>query len=304
MPLKDLLDYQLFIGIARTASFTEAARSVGISRASASERISALENALGAKLIARTTRKVRLTAEGAVLLAHAEQLVARLEATRSLFREQTPAGTVRVEVPERFANAVLIPRLPRFFEKHGAVTWILSGSARKADLVRDELDCVVRVGGARDSALRARRVGHLQLVCVASPAYLSLQDEPRTPSDLTRHRLLGFRSSLSDETHEWAFAGKARVKSLEKACVLTVTSTDGQIAAVCSGLGIAQIPHEAIRAELGSGRLREVLAPFRPPPIPVQVMFTERKLLAPRTRVVIDWLVEELHAFLSEAPAH
>ena len=182
----------VFVRVAELASFTRAADSLGLPKASASTAVQQLENLLGTRLLHRTTRKVQTTQDGQVFYERCKDLLADVDELQGMFRQAPQAlrGRLRVDMPSGMAHSVVIPRLPEFLDLHPQLELELSSADRRVDLVREGFDCVVRVGTLGDSALIARPLGQFRVANCASPTYLQRYGVPRTLEDLATHRLV------------------------------------------------------------------------------------------------------------------
>ncbi|MEY4767203.1 MAG: hypothetical protein RI907_3876, partial [Pseudomonadota bacterium] len=180
---------RVFVRVAELASFTQAASSLGLPKASASMAVQRLEARLGTRLFHRTTRRVQLTPDGQAFYERSKDLLADLDEMQTLFHPASGGlrGRLRVDMPMRIAHEVVMPELPTFLAQHPELNLELSSTDRRVDLVREGFDCVLRVGGLGDSSLVARPVGQAAMVNLASPAYLARHGEPRALADLARH---------------------------------------------------------------------------------------------------------------------
>ena len=177
---------RIFVRVTETGSFTQAADSLGLPRASVSNAIKQLETKLGTRLLHRTTRRVQLTQDGQACVERCKDLLADMEEWETMFvaRGQALTGRLRVDLPATLARTTVIPQLPTFLAQHPALRIELSSTDRRVDLVREGFDCVLRVGAVADSTLIARPLGRMRQVNVASPAYLERFGVPRTLDDL------------------------------------------------------------------------------------------------------------------------
>jgi len=166
--------------------------------------------------------------------------------------------------------------------------------------VREGVDCVLRVGDLRDSAMIARRVGMLDEVTCAAPAYLERRGVPATPDDLATkteqgggHVMIGFVSSATGEPFPLEFTVGGALKVVTLPTVLTVTGAETNIVAARQGLGIIQIPRYHAQADLEAGRLIEILPDFPPSATPVSLLYPQARHIPPRVRVFMEWLSGE-----------
>ena len=285
-----------FARVAEMESFTGAAKSLGLPKATVSLAVQRLEERLGVRLLHRTTRRVHLTQDGTVFYERCRDLLSDAEEVETLF-QQTPealSGRIRVDMPSRMARLRVIPALPRFLERHPAVEIELGSTDRAVDLVREGYDCVVRVGSAGDSGLIARRIGELQLINCASPAYLKRHGTPRGLKELPRHFLVHWVGTLGEKPGGWEYEEDGEWKELPMRGLVTVNNAESYLAACLAGLGIIQVPNVLLDAELKARRIVEVLPRLRARPMPVNILYPHRRQLSRRVRVFIEWLEELL----------
>ncbi|MBB1604639.1 LysR family transcriptional regulator [Variovorax sp. UMC13] len=300
----DLSARRTFVKVAELASFTRAAEQLGMPKARVSTTVQQLEAELGTRLLHRTTRTVRLTADGEQFRERCLLLLADADELQSLF-QRTPGalrGRLRVDVPIGMAQAVLMPRLPAFLAAHPQVELELSTTDRRVDLVHEGFDCVLRVGTLDASDLVARRLGELAQVNVASPAYLALHGTPRTLADLAAHRLVRYAPGLGAGPALWEYEEEGRYRTLAMPSTLTVTSSDAYQSACLAGLGLIQAPVMGMQPLIDAGRLVRVLSGFDAPPMPVSLLYPHRRQLSKRVQALMAWMDEVLEPFLAGKP--
>ena len=286
-----LATLDLFVRIVDRGSFSAAAAELGVSRPVATAAVKALEQRLGTRLLQRSTRHVQPTVEGEVYYDRCVAILAELEdADRAA--SGAVAGLVRVDVAGYLARKVLLPALPGFLAAHPGLTVHLGEGERFVDLVREGVDCVVRAGELADSDMIVRRLGSLEEVTVASPAYLAEHGTPATPDDLDGHRMIGFVSSRTGQALPLEFTRGGRVFEVTLPARLLVGGADTSAAAVRLGLGLVQAPRHRFAHDLASAALVEVLADCPPTPTPLSVLYPSNRQLPPRVRVFVDWLVD------------
>lgn len=287
----------VFVRVAESGSFTAAAHGLGCSRASVSASVQQLEARLGVRLLHRTTRSVRLTADGAALLERARQLIADMAELEEQF--QRPAtrlrGHLRVDLPSRIARRIVAPALPGFFAQHPEVTLELRSSDRAVDLVQEGVDCVLRVGPLSSSSLVARPLGRFTLINCASPAYLARHGTPRAVDELAGHWAVDYAPPTAGRPAPWEIAGpQGAAATLALPSRVAANHVETYIACALAGLGLIQIPAYDVRQHLAAGELVEVLPGARPPPMPVHVLYPHRRHLSLRLQGFIDWLGVQL----------
>lgn len=287
----DLESLRVFLKVAELSNLTRAGEHLGMVKSRVSRKIGALEEELGATLFHRTTRAVRLTADGEALLARARRIARDAEEIEALFRTgQRLRGIVRVDLPTRLACNVILPRLPELLERHPELELFVSTTDRIVDPVREGFDCVLRVGQSKASELVQRKLGEVTMVNVASSRYLERRGIPRRLEDLRAHVLVRYDSALSSDLPELEYLEGGEVVSWPMACSVTVNDASSYAAACRAGLGIIQAPLIGLRDELASGELVEILPEHRCAPMPVVLLHTHGRNLPHRVRAVARWL--------------
>jgi len=300
----DLDALRIFLHVAETASFTQAADRMGLTRARVSAVVQRLEAEFGTRLFHRTTRTVQITDDGRLLAERAQSLLAEAEEVQSLFQRQPAAlqGRIRADVPLLMASRVIIPRLPEFLARHPRLEVDLSSTDRRVDLVREGFDCVVRVGALQDSGLVARRLGELPQSNFASPAYLERFGTPHNLEDLAHHRLVRYAADLGGGPAAFEYMEGGTLRTLPMADVVTVNNSLAYEAACLAGLGIVQAPVSSPRRDLlATGQLVEILPHWRPPALPVPLLYPHRRHVPRRVQAFMDWLAEVVEQSLPGA---
>ncbi len=285
---------KIFQRVAELASFSGAARQLGLPNASVSLAIQQLEQMLGTRLLQRTTRRVQLTADGEAFYRRSKELLDDFESLRAMFHAggQALSGRLRVDMSSAMAREVVLPALPDFLERHPQLEVELSASDRRVDLVAEGFDCVLRTGTLDDSSLVARPIGHLVQINCASPAYLKRHGTPRTLDDLAHHKLVHYRQVLGGRSPGWEWSDGKQTHLLPMAGSVTVNSTETYYAACQAGLGLIQLPLVGARKRklLDGGRVVEVLPQYRPAPMPINILYASRRHVPARLAGFMDWL--------------
>lgn len=293
--MDQLRGMQIFRTVAECKSFTLAAERLDLPRPTVTNAVQAIERQLGVRLLQRTTRKVSLTVEGQVYFDRCSRVLADVDDLNNLFSATArPHGVVRVDLPERMAHRQLIPRLPDFFARYPDLQLRVGASDRFADLVGEGIDCAVRVGTLRDSGLIARRIGQMEQINVAAPAYLAAHGTPRTPADLPHHLAVNFYSSQTGRDIEWEYLDDGAVKTVGMRALVAVASSEAYLACCRAGLGMIQVPRLGLEPDLAAGELVEVMPEWRPAPLPVSVVYSHNRHLSARVRAFVDWVAEVL----------
>jgi len=301
--MTDLDGLRVFVKVAELASFTRAAEHLGISKARASARVQALEAELGARLLQRTTRTVRPTADGEQLLPRAKQLVAEAEDVSTMFQgSRALRGLVRVDLPVNFARDLVIPRLPELLALHPQLEVQVSTTDRRVEVIREGFDCVLSIGTLRSSGLVAQRLGTLAMVNCASAGYVRKHGTPRTLADLDRHVLVHYALTFG-ATSPPAFEYRAgdRYELYPMRATVTVNSADAYRAACVAGLGIIQSPRIGVRPQLEDGVLVELLPDLPSEPMPVSLVHGHGRNVPKRVRTVMTWIASLITPRLAAA---
>lgn len=292
--MKQADQLRTFIAVAELGSFTAAAVSLRLPKANVSVAMKTLEAELGVQLFHRTTRSVRLTADGHSALDKAREVVVGLDDWAQLFQRDPASvkGRLRVDMPQPVARDVVMPSLPAFFERHPNLSLELGSTERYVDVVQEGYDCVLRVGTLMDSTLVARPVGKYRLINCVSRGYAQVHGKPKTLADLSRHRLVHYINKFggAPEGFEYVDPQTGEERTIAMTGALTVNSSASYSAAAAAGLGLVQVPEVAVRDRLQSGEFIEVLSDYRPAPLPVTLLYPARRNLPVRVRVFMDWL--------------
>jgi DNA-binding transcriptional LysR family regulator len=293
----DRLDVmRLFTRIVERQSFTLAAQDLEWPRSTATQVIQDLEKRLGVRLLQRTTRHVKATLDGEAYYRRCVAILGEVEDAEAAFSDAKPRGLLRVDVHGTLTRHFVLPALPAFLTKYPDLQLHIGEGDRLVDLVREGIDCVLRVGDLQDSAMVGRRVALLDEVTCASSAYLAHRGTPVSIDDLTGHVSIGFVSSASGMALPLEFTVNGDVRKVALPSTVTVTSAETYVAAAKLGLGLIQIPRYHAQADLAAGTLVSVLPDFPPSPTPVSLLYPHSRQLSPRVRVFIDWVTQELAA--------
>ncbi|WP_049620620.1 LysR family transcriptional regulator [Frateuria defendens] len=295
-----------FIQAADTGSFAAAGRALGVTSAAVSKNVATLEKSLGVRLLNRTTRSLKLTDEGAAFLRQARIALEALDAAVDTVaaRRAEPHGRVRISTSVALGQGQLMPVLPGLLSRHPGLSIAVDFDDRMVDLVRDGYDLALRGGHIRDSALISRPVSRLNTVLVASTDYLAHQGVPRAVADLRRHRLIA-RRFLGGSIDSWSFAaadGSITTLDPSDTAVLTLSAPEALVEAALGGVGVAQVAVHLAWRHLVSGRLKVVMYRLHHPgAYEMVIQYPHRALIAPRVRVVVDYLLE---AFAADKALH
>lgn len=292
---------RIFVRVAELGSFTQAADSLGLSKASVSSAVRELEAGLGARLLQRTTRKVQMTPDGLMFYERCRDMLAELDELQAMFQQDDAvlAGRLRVDLPIGAARNIVIPALPAFLRAHPRLQLELSSTDRRVDAVREGFDCVLRVGTLENSSLVARPLGHFELVNCASPDYLARHGVPNTPADLHAHWLVDYAPVLAGRPALFEYVEGGARRTCEVPAAIAVNNSDAYQAACLAGLGIIQAPRAGVADHLAEGRLVQLLPGHQAPPMPVTLLYPSRRHLSKRVRRFMDWLADVMQPHLS-----
>lgn len=283
---------QVFTRIVELSSFTRTADSLQLPRATVTHTIQQLETHLGVRLLQRTTRQVSPTLDGEAYYQRCVRLLADLEEAESAFSQAAanPKGKLRIDLQGSLGKKLVLPALPAFCARYPHIELEIGMGDRPVDLVREGVDCVLRGGDLRDSTMVARRVASLLQVTCASKDYLERHGEPETLDALSTHVAVNYFSPLTGRTLDFEFQvdGSSRLVTMKS--TVSVNDADAYVTCCEAGFGLIQAPRYHVAAQLADGSLQEVLAAWRPAPMPVSVLYPHHRQLSPRVRVFVDWL--------------
>jgi len=289
-----LQSMRAFVAVADARSFAAAARRLVLSPPALTRAISGLEARIGARLLHRTTRTVRLTEAGARFLADCKRILGEIEEAEAAAAGGSlePRGQLAVTAPVLFGRMYVAPILFEFLERYAGVTARTLFVDRIVDLLEEDIDVAVRIAHLPDSSLTAIPVGSVRSVVCASPRYLATYGRPRTVDDLAKHKTIAFWPTLA--SLDWSFGSGSRVRTVRASAQLIVNNNDLAIAAAVAGRGLARVLSYQIVAEVRAKRLEILLADFEPKPLPISVVHVEGRRAAAKVRAFVDMTVERL----------
>lgn len=293
-------DIELLCLVAQHHGFTAAARAAGIAPAAVSRSVQRLESRLGVRLLARTTRSVKMTVEGERYVAQCREAIAHLaQAEQALAGGQLqPAGRVRMSLPTSYGHFRVLPLLPALRRRHPEVTLDIQLSNRNVQVVDEGFDLAIRGRHPPDSGLAARKLEDAPLVVVAAPDYLAARGRPRTLGDLVHHECIQFALPSSGRTVPWLFhpPGEAPVELLTAGHLRCEDDILAPVTLARAGAGLTQTYRFLVEDALRTGALEEVLGDCAGASRPFTLLYPANRQLPARVRAVIDFLVEALAA--------
>lgn len=296
--MSELSQLRIFVAVAEADGFAAAARRLQISPPAVTRAVAALENHLGAKLLRRTTRSVKLTDVGERFLQDSRRVLAELEEAEALARGAyvEPQGELAITAPVMFGRMHIAPLVLEFLGQHEKVTVRTYFVDRIVHLHDEGYDVAVRIAALPDSSLVAVRVGSVRRVVVAAPSYLAARGTPRTPAGLGKHDAIGL-TGAGWRNPIWSFGtGRAAQQTPQPRVRLLVSSNEVAIDAAVAGHGLARVLSYQVAAELAAGKLELVLEAHEPPPIPVHLVHPEGRKAAAKVRAFVELAAERLRA--------
>lgn len=259
---------EVFTRVVDANSFTRAADTLAMPRASVTTIIQNLEALLGVRLMHRTTRRLSLTPEGAAYYEHCMKIIAEIAEVDASFQtgNRKPSGVLRVHMPNSLGRRVVLPSLSIFRQRFPDIALDLGLSDRYVDPVEEGIDCMIRVGPLEDSSMVARRIGMLKRVTCASPDYLARHGEPQEIADLADHHAVNFRASHGARPIPWVFMIDGKPVEVRMAGTVTVNDSDAYVTSGLEGFGMIQPTLFMVLPHLRDGSLVEVLPECNPKP--------------------------------------
>ncbi len=282
---------RLFVQTVDAGSFTAVARRLGVTPSAVSRRVAGLERDLGVLLLARSTRALRLTTDGAAFHARCSRVLDELEdAQNALARaKRTPSGLLRIDVPISLGRTVIVPAIPELLDRHPDVRIDMTMRDQRIDPVAEGVDVLVRIGELTDSDLVARRLGEARMVLCASPAYLRKHGTPRTPDELARHQRIGyFRDGRPDPFVILTEQGRI---SVDPPTRFNTNDADAMATVARAGHGIVKLFDFAIRKEIDAGEL-VALDDLVGPSWPIHALYPRNGHLIAKVSAFLDFASE------------
>ncbi|KQP18363.1 LysR family transcriptional regulator [Pseudorhodoferax sp. Leaf267] len=294
--MQPLSHLECFVKSAQVGSFSAAARLLELTPAAVSKKVARLEASLGVRLFQRSTRKLTLTEGGERLLQQIGGPLAALADAidHAAEEDKQPAGTLRVSMGQAFGRAYVVPLLDEFLRRYPAVVPDWRFDNRQADLIGEGFDAGIGSGLDLKAGMVARELGRIQVVAVAAPAYLKGRPRARHPADLAALDGIVRRSSQNNRLYQYTLrhqAGEVAPALLRTRVVFD--DPEAMCQAALMGLGVALVPMPFAVPGLQSGALVRVLPGWAMDAGPVSLYYPAKKLLPARTRVFVDFVVEQ-----------
>ena len=286
---------QTFVRIVEANSFSKAAETLNLPRASLTATMQNLEAYLGTQLLHRTTRRISLTPDGAEYFDTCLRILGEIDEAENAFRVQAaqgPSGKLRLDFPGALGRNVVLPQIGDFVAQHPKIDLVLSMSDRLIDLTGQGVDCALRVGALQDSSLVGRQIGAMQFVSCAAPSYLQRHGTPDNLADLERHLTVVHLSGRTGRAIDPDFLVDGELVTVRMKGQVAVDDADAYVACGLQGLGLIQAARYQLAAHLASGALVEVLPAWRPAAMPVSLLYPHGRSSAPKVRAFITWITE------------
>ena len=284
-----------FARVVETGGFTRAADSLQMPNATVSKQIQQLERHLGVKLLERTTRRVRVTSDGAAYYERTRHFLAELdEIEATLGRAQTrPRGRLRVDTGGSTASGILIPAFAQFRARYPEIQLQLGVTDRTVDLIGENIDCAIR-STAQDPALITRRIGLLSWTTCASPTYIARHGVPTHPRQVVDEDfpVAGYFSNSSGIIHPIELLIRDEPFLIEPKYSILVNESNAHLACALAGIGLVHTLDFMVRPSIERGELIVVLPEYRPKPLEVFVVYPPNRQLSTKVRVFIEWVTQ------------
>lgn len=286
---------RVFVRVVEAGTFTRAADSLSMPKATVTKHVQALEDRLRVRLLNRTTRRVTVTADGAAYYDRVVRLLTDLEDIEASMTNAraNPRGRLRIDVGTSVAQLLIIPHLAEFHARYPDIQVDLGVSDRVVDLIGDNVDCVIRGGELTDQSLVARRVGNVEFITVATPAYLAQRGTPVHPQDIEReHDCVIYFSPQSGRHYPLEFRKGDESIDILGPYRVSVNEANAYINATLAGLGVAQVTSFQAQRHLESGALVQLLPEWTQSTLPIYVVYPPNRHLSAKVRAFVDWAAE------------
>lgn len=293
-----LHEIEVFVAVADAGSFAKAGKRMRMSPPAVTRAISALEDRLGARVFARTTRSLTITEVGQRFLDHARRILVDLDVAEKEAVGETavPHGHLTITASVTFGRSALTPVVCAFLAQYPRVSVSVMLLDRLTNLVDEGIDVAVRIGALPDSSLVAKKVGTVRRILVASPDYLARRGVPQTPAELRVHSIIAFTGLMPNR--EWRFLDGRSGQTVSFLPRLEINDAIAAIDAAVMGEGITIALSYMVADQIAAGRLVPVLEEFTPPAVPVNLVYPQNRLIAPKVRAFVDFATPRFRAAL------
>ncbi len=286
---------RVLVRIADTGGFAEAARQMNLSPPAVTRAIAGLEDFIGARLLTRTTRAVKLTDVGRRYVDDCRQILSAIEDAEAAAAGSyaKPTGVITITASVLFGQIYVVPIVTEFLDAYPEVTGRLLFLDRVTNLVDEGIDVAIRIGHLPDSSQAAIKVGSVRRVICGAPAYFERHGAPAAPADLARHRIIAATSAWT--SLDWRFGQQSKT-AIQVRPALFCNSNEGAITAARSGWGLARVLSYQIGPDLLNGTLQTALEAFEEDPLPIHIVHPEGRNASAKVRAFVDFAAERLRA--------
>lgn len=286
---------RVFCAIVREGSFSSAAKTLRLSNAAASKNVSELEARIGAQLIVRSTRRLKLTEAGEAFYGRVSSILADLDEAEDMIADRSlePVGPLRVSLPMSLGIVQIVPLLRHFTELYPGIVLDLDLDDAAQDIIKGGYDLAIRGGGELpNSSFRARKLATFDRVLCASPRYLESRGPLDQPEDVISHSCIVYTHAFEPDI--WRFAGREREASVSVRPAMRLNNSLAIAQVAKDGFGLAILPLPYVRASLEAGQLVSVLPEWKIASQSLYAIFSGTPFLPRRIRVFVDFLVGNL----------
>lgn len=290
----DRLDsMRIFIRVVELGSFAAAAQQMNVARSVVTRQLAALEQHLGIKLLARSTRRLSLTSAGAAYLEKCREILRLVEFAEAdvLDDRQSPRGHIRITLPVSFGVHQLMPLFGAFLKAHPEISLELEFSDQRVNLIEGGFDLAIRISDRLKPGDVARKIGKSRSVIVAAPSYLAQNDRPQHPQDLLKHECFGY---LLASRSSWAFVVDGVLQWFPIHGRLQATSGDALLTAAIAGLGITSAPCFMADQAIRAGKLEVLLSEFDTAELGIYAIYPSNRYIPHRVDVLVNYLAQQI----------
>lgn len=287
-------EMQVFATVAQEQGFSAAARRLGMSAASVTRAVAALERRIGTQLLTRTTRSVHLSEAGQRYLEDCRRILTEVQEAEdsAAGSHAQPRGQLTITAPVLFGDLFVTPVMVGYLSQFPEVSINALLVDRVVSMVEEGIDVAVRIGELPDSNQHAIRVGEVRRVICASPGFLADHGQPRYPVDLSTAPIIA--TSSIGQHRSWPFLDAGEPISIRLEPRLVVTANQAAITAAAMGLGLTRVLSYQVASKVAAGELEIVLADFELPPLPIHVVYQGGRKAPVRVRSFVDFAVKVL----------
>lgn len=283
-----------FARVVELNSFTKAALSLNIPKATLSAQVLALEKRLNTKLLHRTTRHVSVTKEGVAYYERAKQLLNDLEEAETAVSQASRAykGRLRVDTSGTLGRQIIVPALNDFFRRYPEIDLEVGCTDRTVDLLQEGIDCAIRGGMPIDDSLVARKLIETAPITCATQAYLDQNGTPETLEALEQHMVVNFLSPRTGKVVGFNYLQNNEQVTIYGCRRVVLNDIDACLSAALADLGIVQLPYFSVRNQIKTGKLKRILSTIPSEKLPIYIVYLQNRHLSANVRAFADWVSE------------